>query len=94
MHDAAHTIEDFRYCDKCLVDQLLSQGYRALSLEKSLKKFYGSYQDLIDTRKYEAWHFCKAIAYEGPAQKAVLCISKNGPSTLVSTWLIIWHLLF
>ena len=25
--------EDFRYCHKCLVDRLLSQGYRALSLE-------------------------------------------------------------
>ena len=25
--------EDFRYCHKCLVDQLLSQGYRALRLK-------------------------------------------------------------
>ena len=40
--------EDFRYCHKCLVDRLLSQGYRALSLEKSFKKFYGRYQDLIE----------------------------------------------
>ena len=36
---------------KCLVDRLLSQGYRALSLEKSFKKFYGRYQDLIE--KYQ-----------------------------------------
>ena len=43
--------EDFRYHHKCLVDRLLSQGYRALRLEKSLKKFYGRYQDLIE--KYQ-----------------------------------------
>ena len=43
--------EDFRYRHKCLVDQLLSQGYRALSLEKSFKNFYGRYQDLIE--KYQ-----------------------------------------
>ena len=43
--------EDFRYCHKCLVDRLLSQGYRALRLEKSYKKFYGRYQDLIE--KYQ-----------------------------------------
>ena len=36
---------------KCLVDQLLSQGYIALRLEKSFKKFYGRYQDLIE--KYQ-----------------------------------------
>ena len=34
-----------------LVDQLLSQGYGALSLEKSFKKFYGRYQDVIE--KYQ-----------------------------------------
>ena len=33
---------------KCLVDRLLSQGYKALRLEKSFKKFYGRYQDLIE----------------------------------------------
>ena len=43
--------EDFRYRHKCLVDRLLSQGYRALKLEKSFKKFYGRYQDLIE--KYQ-----------------------------------------
>ena len=43
--------EDFRYRHKCLVDRLLSQGYRALRLEKSFKKFYGRYQDLIE--KYQ-----------------------------------------
>ena len=43
--------EDFRYHHKCLVDRLLSQGYRALSLEKSFKKFFGRYQDLIE--KYQ-----------------------------------------
>ena len=43
--------EDFRYCHKCLVDRLLSQGYRALRLEKSFKKFYGRHQDLIE--KYQ-----------------------------------------
>ena len=34
-----------------LVDRLLSQGYIALRLEKSFKKFYGRYQDLIE--KYQ-----------------------------------------
>ena len=43
--------DDFRYCHKCLVDQLLSQGYIALRLEKSFKKFYGRYQDFIE--KYQ-----------------------------------------
>ena len=43
--------DDFRYRHKCLVDRLLSQGYRALRLEKSFKKFYGRYQDLIE--KYQ-----------------------------------------
>ena len=40
--------DDFRYHHKCLVDRLLSQGYKALRLEKSFKKFYGRYQDLIE----------------------------------------------
>ena len=39
--------DDFRYRHKCLFDRLLSQGYIALRLEKSFKKFYGRYQDLI-----------------------------------------------
>ena len=43
--------KNFRYRHKCLVDQLLSQGYRALRLETSFKKFYGRYQDLIE--KYQ-----------------------------------------
>ena len=43
--------EDFRYRHKCLVDRFLSQGYIALRLEKSFKKFYGRYQDLIE--KYQ-----------------------------------------
>ena len=43
--------DDFKYCHKCLVDQLLSQDYKALKLEKSFKKFYGRYQDLI--KKYQ-----------------------------------------
>ena len=43
--------EDFRYRHRCMVERLLSQGYRALSLEKSFKKFYGRYQDLIE--KYQ-----------------------------------------
>ena len=43
--------DDFRYRQKCLVDRLLSQGYIALRLEKSFKKFYGRYQDLIE--KYQ-----------------------------------------
>ena len=37
--------DDFRYRQKCLVDRLLSQGLR---LEKSFKKFYSRYQDLIE----------------------------------------------
>ena len=40
--------DDFRYRHKCLVDRLLSQGYKALRLEKSFKKFYGRYLDLIE----------------------------------------------
>ena len=40
--------DDFRYRHKCLVDRLLSQGYLALRLDKSFKKFYGRYQDLIE----------------------------------------------
>ena len=49
MHDAGHTmmISDIVY----LVDRLLSQGYIALRLEKSFKKFYSRYQDLIE--KYQ-----------------------------------------
>ena len=43
--------DDFRYLHKCLVDRLLSQGYIALRPEKSFKKFYGRYQDLIE--KYQ-----------------------------------------
>ena len=43
--------EHFRYHHKCLADRLLSQFYRALRLEKSFKKFYGRYQDLIE--KYQ-----------------------------------------
>ena len=39
---------DFSYHHKCLVDQLLSQGYIALWLEKSFKKFYGNYQNLTE----------------------------------------------
>ena len=46
IHDA-----DFRYHHKCLADRLQSQGYLALRLEKSFKKFYGRYQDLIE--KYQ-----------------------------------------
>ena len=42
---------DFRYRHKCLVDRLLSQCYIALRAEKSFKKFYGRYQDLIE--KYQ-----------------------------------------
>ena len=42
---------EFRYRHKCLVDRLLSQGYIAVRLEKSFKKFYGRYQDLIE--KYQ-----------------------------------------
>ena len=40
--------DNFTYRHKCLVDRLLSQGYIASRLEKSFKKFYSRYQDLID----------------------------------------------
>ena len=43
--------DELRYHHKCLADRLLSQGYIALRLEKSFKKFYGRYQDLIE--KYQ-----------------------------------------
>ena len=39
--------DNFRYRHKCLIDRLRSQGNIALRLEKSCKKFYGRYQDLI-----------------------------------------------
>ena len=42
---------DFGYRHKCLVDQLLSQGCIILRRDKSFKKFYGRYQDLIE--KYQ-----------------------------------------
>ena len=43
--------DDFRYRHKCLVDRLLSQGYKALRLEKSFKKFHGRYRiSLRNTR--------------------------------------------
>ena len=43
--------DDVRYRHTCLVERLLSQGYIALRLEKSFKKFYGRYQNLIE--KYQ-----------------------------------------
>ena len=43
--------DDFRYRHKCLVDRLLSHGYITLRLEKSFKKVYGRYHDLIE--KYQ-----------------------------------------
>ena len=43
--------DDFRNHHKCLVDRLLSQGCTALRFEKSFKKFYGRYQNLIE--KYQ-----------------------------------------
>ena len=43
--------DDFNYHHKCPVDRLLSQGYVALRLEKSFKKFYGRYQNIIE--KYQ-----------------------------------------
>ena len=48
MFDQSVHYDEFRYRHKCLVDRLLSQGYIALRLEKSFKKFYGRYQDLIE----------------------------------------------
>ena len=42
----------FRYRHKCMLDRLLSQGYIALQVEKSFKKCYGRYQDLIE--KYQS----------------------------------------
>ena len=41
--------DDFRYRHKCLVNQLLSQGYIVMLLQRSFKKFYSRYQDLIET---------------------------------------------
>ena len=43
--------DDFRYHRKRLVEHLLSQDYIALQLEKSFKKFYERYQNLIE--KYQ-----------------------------------------
>ena len=52
MQDAVHNmmISDIA-TSAWLIDRLLSQGYIALRLEKSFKKFYGRYQDLIE--KYQ-----------------------------------------
>ena len=47
LHYCSH-YDDFRYCHKCLVDRLLSQGHIALRLEKPFKKFYGRYQDITE----------------------------------------------
>ena len=46
-HYCSH-YNDFRYCHKYLVYRLLSQSHIALRLEKSFKKFYGRYQDIIE----------------------------------------------
>ena len=43
--------DNSRYRNKCLADRFLSQGYIALRLEKSFKKFDGRYQDLVE--KYQ-----------------------------------------
>ena len=48
MHDAAHTMMISDIATNAWFDRLLSQGYKALRLEKSFKKFYGRYQDLIE----------------------------------------------
>ena len=40
--------DDFRFRHKYLVDRLLPQSYIALRLEKSFKRFYGRYQDLVE----------------------------------------------
>ena len=40
--------DNLRNRHNCLEDRLLSQGYIALWLETSFKKFYGRYQDLIE----------------------------------------------
>ena len=50
LHYCSH-YDDSRYCHKCLVDRLLSQGHIALRLEKSFKKFYGRYQDIIEKQQ-------------------------------------------
>ena len=51
MHDAAHTMMISDIATSAWVDRRLSQDYIALRLEKSFKKFYGRYQDLIE--KYQ-----------------------------------------
>ena len=43
--------DDFRYRHKSLVAWLSSQGYVALQLDKSFKKIYGRYQEVIE--KYQ-----------------------------------------
>ena len=79
--------DDFRYRHKCLVDRLLSQGYIALRLEKSFKKFYGRYQDLIEKYQTQALHGlapkCKLINMHELINKptnnyVTLLSSKNG----------------
>ena len=49
MHDAAHTMINSGIATSAWMIDL--QGYIALRLEKSFKKFYGRYQDLIE--KYQ-----------------------------------------
>ena len=45
MHDAAHTM---MISDIATNDWLIDFCHKALRLEKSFKKFYGRYQDLIE----------------------------------------------
>ena len=47
--------DNIRYRHKCLVDRLLSQGFLALTLERSFKKFYGRYEDLIQKYQYDLY---------------------------------------
>ena len=52
MHDAAHIMMIVDIATSVwLIDFCHIQGYIALKLEKSFKKFYGRYQDLIE--KYQ-----------------------------------------
>ena len=57
--------DDFRYRHKCLVDQLLSQGYIyiALRFEKSFKQIYGSHWEIPKVSQRNGEQFISRIIF-------------------------------
>ena len=76
--------DEFRCRHKCLVDRLLLQGYIALRREKSFKKFYGRYQDLIE--KYQR-SVNVMVSDSFPGYNFYLRCSRNLVLFLLFTWI-------